>query len=137
MDDSTDTSSLDLKALLQNLSPELGDIIAFCLLPKATDFCTVPMPKAMFCEEEGTTVLYSLAAAASLGYEVKWIGQQITLQVHSSLNAVGLLATVSAALAEQGIAANVFSPIFHDHIFVSPEHADEALQTLKRLSSSA
>jgi hypothetical protein len=38
--------------------------------------------------------------------------------VHSSLEAVGLIATISAALAREGVSANVVSGFFHDHVFV-------------------
>lgn len=58
----------------------------------------------------------------------------ITLEVHSSLNAVGLTAAVSGALARRGISANVVAAFYHDHIFVPAGQAQEALETLGALS---
>jgi hypothetical protein len=37
---------------------------------------------------------------------------------HSSLEAVGLIATIVTKLAADGVSTNVVSGYFHDHIFV-------------------
>ena len=42
----------------------------------------------------------------------------ITLQVHSSLNAVGLTATFAKALMDENISCNVVAAFYHDHIFI-------------------
>jgi hypothetical protein len=49
------------------------------------------------------------------------------LTVHSSLEAVGFLAAITARLAETGISVNVVSAFYHDHLFVPHDRADEAL----------
>ncbi len=59
----------------------------------------------------------------------------ITLRIHSSLEAVGLLAAVTGRLAKAGISVNAVSAYYHDHLFVSPEKAEEAMQILEGLSS--
>ena len=59
---------------------------------------------------------------------------RITLQVHSSLTAVGLTARVADALAEAGISANMVAAIHHDHVFVPWERREESLAILHRLS---
>jgi hypothetical protein len=59
---------------------------------------------------------------------------RITLGIHSSLEAVGLTAKVSAALAEQGISANIVAALNHDHVFVPWDRRDEALAVLRGLS---
>ena len=61
---------------------------------------------------------------------------RITLMVHSALEAVGLTAAVSGALAEQGIACNVVAGFYHDHLFVPWQRREEALAVLQRLSQS-
>jgi hypothetical protein len=66
---------------------------------------------------------------AQLAYESKF--KQITLTVHSSLDAVGLTAAVATKLSSYGISANVVAAYYHDHIFVQSEKADEALSALK------
>ena len=57
--------------------------------------------------------------------------QPITLSVHSSLEAVGLTAAVSCALAREGISANVVAA--YDHIFVPVANANQALSCLLKL----
>jgi hypothetical protein len=54
----------------------------------------------------------------------------ITLTVHSSLEAVGLTAAVSAKLTEHNISANVIAAYYHDHILVQSERAEDAMKAL-------
>ncbi len=69
-----------------------------------------------------TTDRQEAAEKAQLAYESKF--NQITLTVHSSLDAVGLTAAVATKLASYGISANVVAAYYHDHIFVQTEKAD-------------
>ena len=54
----------------------------------------------------------------------------ISLNVHSSLDAVGLTAAFSTKLAEKNISANVVAAYYHDHIFVPEEKAEQALAAI-------
>lgn len=60
----------------------------------------------------------------------------LTLTVDSSLEAVGLTAAFSAALAEVGIPTNVLAGLRHDHILVPADRADDAVATLRALACS-
>jgi len=62
---------------------------------------------------------------------------RITLEVHSSLEAVGLTAAVSQALASEAISANIMAGYFHDHIFVPESAGERAMACLTLLSASA
>ncbi len=42
----------------------------------------------------------------------------ITLEVHSALAAVGMIAAVARALASEGISTNVVVAFYHDYVFV-------------------
>jgi len=57
----------------------------------------------------------------------------ISLTVHSDLYAVGLLARITAALAQEGISVNAFSAYYHDHIFVPYDRKDDALDAISRI----
>jgi hypothetical protein len=57
------------------------------------------------------------------------------LTVHSSLEAIGFLATISTALAHAGIPCNAVAAYHHDHLFIPVDRAQEALALLKALSS--
>ncbi len=80
---------------------------------------------AVIREDEGTTAIVPQGGGAFA---------RITLTVHSALNGVGLTASVSTALAQQGVACNVVAGLHHDHLFVPWERRDEALEILQRLA---
>lgn len=91
-------------------------------------------PIATVVEAEGLTVVISKDKAdqGSLSYQATF--KCITLEVHSSLDAVGLTAAFATKLGQCGISANVIAGYFHDHIFVQVERADEAVAALIELS---
>lgn len=72
--------------------------------------------RAIIVEDEGVTNVMRLRDAEGLPFigRSRWI----TLQLHSSLEAVGLTAAFSSALGQQGISCNVLAGYFHDHILV-------------------
>lgn len=81
-------------------------------------------------EREGRTSVVPVAAAVAAGAPVGFVGVWLTLTVWSSLEAVGLTAAVSSALADAGIACNVIAGYHHDHLIVPVERADEAVSVL-------
>jgi hypothetical protein len=85
---------------------------------------------AVISESEGTTVVAEFAAAARNGWTPDFEFAWLTLDVHSSLDAVGLTAAVSRTLAERGIACNVLAGAFHDHLLVPVARADDAIAAL-------
>lgn len=89
-----------------------------------------------FKEAEGTTILIQREKADSLGLEYNQVTSWITLNVHSSLDAVGFTAAFSTALAKENISCNVIAGYYHDHIFVNQDDAEKALDILKALSNS-
>ena len=91
-------------------------------------------PIATFKEHEGLTVVISKQTADAEGMQYDGVFKQITLTVHSSLNAVGLTAAVATKLAEKGLSANVIAAFYHDHIFVQTDVADKALAALNEFT---
>jgi hypothetical protein len=57
----------------------------------------------------------------------------LIVDVHTSLEGVGLTARLSGALARAGIACNVLAGAFHDHLLVPTARAAEAEQVLAAL----
>lgn len=88
---------------------------------------------AMVKEEEGVTYVVSRHFANQSSYPYQFVSSRITLEVHSSLEAVGLTAAFSNALARSGISCNVIAGYYHDHIFVDSRQASEAMSALKKL----
>ncbi len=86
-------------------------------------------------EAEGVTrvvtVDQALAAGAPVEFEAVWL----TLTVHSSLEAVGLTAAFSTALARAGISCNVLAGYHHDHLLVPADRADDAIEVVRALAT--
>lgn len=77
-----------------------------------------------------TTIVLPVEAAERAGQPVVVRLAWLTLTVHSSLEAIGLTAAVSARLTEEGIACNVLAGYHHDHLLVPLERADDAIRAL-------
>ena len=128
------TGIVALNELLKSMTPEIqnGEYVFCTVEGNCADYAHLN-PLASFTESEGLTLILSVEAAkkAQLAYESTF--KQITLTVHSSLDAVGLTAAVATKLSSYGISANVVAAYYHDHIFVHSEKADKALLALKEL----
>ncbi len=122
----------DLDRLLRNLSPQLAGEWAFIVVSDATELDSIPTLMT-FQESEGLTAIVPFEHAQ--GKDVRFVGTRIDLQVHSSLQAVGLTAAVSGALSERQIPANVVAAAYHDYIFVPTAMASIALEALNDLTS--
>lgn len=125
----------DLSQLIASMKPELiKEEFVFCTVSGQLSQYLVLKPVATFLEAEGLTLVLTKHKADEAGLEYEGFFRQITLMIHSSLEAVGLTAAVSTKLATKGISANVIAAYYHDHIFVSAEKAELALLALKELS---
>lgn len=116
----------DLARLLEGLNPRLyPDRYAFF----ATDSGDLTDGQfALIREDEGLAAIQS-------DPEGGWA--RISLEVHSSLEAVGLTAEISSRLAEKGISANIVAGRLHDHLFVPWDRREEAIAILRGLQSGA
>lgn len=128
---------LELERLLSEMNPELiEDEFVFCTVSGSLAQYIEWNPLASFNEKEGLTLVLTKDIASREGLQFKNTYKQITLTVHSSLEAIGLTAAVSNKLASKGISANVIAAYFHDHIFVQSEKAKEALIALKEVGKN-
>ncbi len=91
-------------------------------------------PIASFDEAEGLTLVLRQTIADAAGLSYDGVFKRITLQVHSSLTAVGLTAKFTERLAAANISANVFAAFYHDHVFVPQDDAERALGVLRALA---
>ncbi|WP_317933149.1 ACT domain-containing protein [Halioxenophilus sp. WMMB6] len=125
----------DLEQLLKRIQPQLqaGEFVFCTVAGPLTEFLPLA-PIASFKEAEGLTLVLTRTAAEAAGLPFEGFFRQITLNVHSSLEAVGLTATVATRLAAEGISANVIAAFYHDHIFVPAAKAEQALVALAALS---
>jgi uncharacterized protein len=128
----------ELAKLLRNMEPEMHeDVFVFCSLSSGEKIPAALDPIHIFREREGTTFVVRRDEAESAALPCQFASRLITLTVHSSLEAVGFLAAVTAGLAAAGISVNAVSAFYHDHLFVPEHRADEALQLLRDMAGQA
>jgi hypothetical protein len=131
------TGERDLDALLRNMKPELLDgTFVFCTIPPSEPIPAGVNPLLTFREQEGTTLVILREEAEASGLRYAFASHLITLTVHSALDAVGLLAAVTARLAAAGISVNAVSAFHHDHLFVPADRADKAMTVLRAMSAA-
>ncbi|KAH6972179.1 integron gene cassette protein [Ilyonectria sp. MPI-CAGE-AT-0026] len=104
-----------------------------------TQSSSAPLPplsdiQLMFRESEGITIITTQEDAVKQGVEYSFPSRMITLNVHSSLEAVGFMAVIATKLAEKGMGVNPVSGFYHDHLFVPIGREEEALETLAALA---
>ena len=130
------TGEMDLNVLIREMKPErnAGEYV-FCVLDPKMNFATLN-PLGWFREREGVTVILPKEQADELSLPYSFVSAWITLNVHSALEAVGLTAAVSHALAQAGISCNIVAAYYHDHLFVPSNDADRALAVLQSISKT-
>ena len=125
----------DLKKLLGSMSPELlPGVFVFATLPPGKPIPAGLDPVMTFREREGDTLVLSEDEAKAAALPSAFRSRMITLNVHSSLDAVGFLAAITTRLATAGMGVNPVSGYFHDHLFVPADRADEAMAILEALA---
>ncbi|WP_299962847.1 ACT domain-containing protein [uncultured Roseobacter sp.] len=124
----------NLNALIKSMSAELHDgVFVFATIPPGQPVPNAA-PRMLFQEAEGTTLilLKSEAVAHSLPFEFPC--RMITLNIHSSLEAIGFMALIATELAKHDMGVNPVSGYFHDHLFVPEGREQDAMDALERLA---
>ncbi len=128
----------DLLTVLLTMEPMLHEgVFVFCSVDREATLDELATALAFVREDEGTTLVLSHEDATAMRLNYSTLMAQITLSVHSSLDAVGLTAAVSTALGDVGIACNVIAGFHHDHLFVPADRARDAMEALRRISDLA
>lgn len=129
----TNLTSL-LAALETRLHP---DTFAFLTLPPSQQ----PPPslhiQMSFREAEGLTVITTEASATLHRLDYVFPCRMITLDIHSSLEAVGFIAVVATKLKDMQIGVNPVSGYYHDHLFVPVGMENKALEMLHAMTVEA
>jgi len=129
------SGELNLTTLLKNMKPVLntGEYV-FCTV---SNIEKIDLNKVLgsFKEKEGITLILTKEYADLMGLSYNSIMSWISLEVHSSLEAVGLTAAFSKVLADANISCNVVAGYYHDHIFVLNQDAQRAIDLLKSIQS--
>jgi len=130
-------SVTDLKTLIRSMNPHLvPDVFVFVTIPNGTAIPIDIEPMMLFYEDEGTTLILPRDQALKAGLTASFPARMITLKIASSLEAVGFLAAITAALAKAGIAVNPVSAFHHDHLFVPEGRAGQAMTILHAMAET-
>ena len=120
-------------SLIKNIAPKMNQGQYVFITTNNPDAIQSSDIILQFREKEGTTFVLERKLADQKGLTYNFVAAWITLTVHSSLEAVGLTAKVSAALAKESISCNAVAAYHHDHIFVPYREADRAISVLRKL----
>jgi hypothetical protein len=128
----------NLERLLSGMRPKLRPgVFVFATLPTGRALPTSVEPVMVFREAEGLTLIVEEEQAHQAGLAAAFRCRMITLEIHSSLDAVGFLAAIARRLAAAGMGINPVSAYHHDHLFVPAERGDEALRLLQELAAES
>lgn len=124
----------DLAVLIQNMEPLLntGEYV-FCTVETLDQIPDIEKALFFFRENEAVTIVLEKNIADDWSLKYNYISSWITLNIHSSLEAVGLTAAFANALKKVNISCNVVAAYFHDHIFIARKDAEKAMEALHAL----
>ena len=125
----------DLKTLIASMTPILieNEYVFATIKNYSVEKIVLLNPISTFQEKEGLTLVLQKEIADENNISYSGVFRCITLNVHSSLDAVGLTAAVSTKLTQSNISANVIAAYYHDHVFVASADAKKALLALNDL----
>ena len=131
-----DSGEEDLSSILNTLKPELlNEDYVFITLDDDSDLEKKLGPIATFREKEGLTLVVTQERAQEKNLQYNSVFCCISLGAHSSLTSVGLIAAISKSLSDNGIACNIFSGYFHDHIFVPNSLSTQAMELINNIKT--
>ncbi len=132
------SGELNLQALFKTLTTTLDDgVYVFITLPSSDQVPADIKPRMRFEEAEGTTLIMLKPEAEALGLAYEFPCRMITLNVHSSLEAVGFIAYIATQLAKHDMGVNPVSGFYHDHCFVPDGRENDALEILADIAKQA
>ncbi len=125
----------NLDKLLSSMSAELVDGLYVFSTVSDGEVPDGINARMMFREAEGVTFILLKEEADTHGLAYEFPCRMITLNIHSSLEAVGFLARITAALAKHDMGVNPVSGFFHDHLFVPDGRELDAIAVLEEFTT--
>ncbi|WP_299847258.1 ACT domain-containing protein [uncultured Roseovarius sp.] len=124
----------NLNKLIASLSAVLVEGLYVFVTVQADQRPKDLVPRMSFEEAEGTTLIILKSQAEKHGLPYEFPCRMITLNIHSSLEAVGFMARIASELAKHEMGVNPVSGFFHDHIFVPDGREGDAMKALQQLA---
>jgi len=125
----------NLQEVLSSMLISCDDVeYGFATVPSGTQI-DVDDVAGTFAESEGLTIIAGRQYLEDKKLPFEGPFAKLSIEVHTSLELVGLTAVLATKLAEQGISANVVAAYFHDHVFVQYDERSNAVEALDSLKS--
>ena len=125
----------NLSTLIRSMQPILAENeYVFCTRNDSDRAKISIIPIFEFREVEGITCVMLRAEAESAKIPYIYPCRMITLNIHSSLEAIGFLAAITTELAAHRISVNPVSAYYHDHLFIPTDRAADAVKILINLA---
>lgn len=129
------TGETNLTTLLHSMEPHLWkQPFIFCSVDPVTYEGLNVTPIGMFREREGITLILDQQQADQTHIPYADLWACITLNIHSSLTAVGFIAAISSRLAAAGLSVNPVSAYYHDHLFVLWGERERVMRLLREFN---
>lgn len=127
------SGNTNLQAVLSSMKLSCDEITYGFATVKDASGLDMSQILCTFREPEGLTLIASseFLQANSIPFEGPYA--KVTVEVHTSLELVGLTAVLASRLAENQISANVVAAYYHDHIFVQYDLRSKAIGCLASL----
>lgn len=123
----------DLGRILGSLAVRQREgVFVFATIPHGEPLPDVAIA-AMVSESEGTSVVIALEAAEEADLPYEFEAAWLTLVNHTSLEAVGVTASLTTALAVRGIACNVIAGFHHDHVLIPIGRVEDAIRAIDQV----
>ena len=129
----------NLDKLLATMSPVLDpQVYVFCTITTPVPVNLESPPRMIFEEDEGTSLIITKEEAEEHSIAFEYPCQRITLNVHSSLDAIGFLARITTHLATRHqLSVNAVAGFYHDHLFIPQDKAQEGMKGLQEVIDEA
>lgn len=133
-----DPGELSLSKLLSTLTTTLhSTIYVFATFTESAKLPLFSETQMLFKESEGVTAIVGREYAEAHNIEHFFPCKMISLNVTSSLEAVGFMAVIATKLAAKGIGCNPVSGFYHDHIFVPLGKEDESVEVIAKVAAES
>ncbi len=130
------SGEMDLDTLIGSMEPVLHPEHYVFATTTDADVVAHAKAKMVFHETEGTTLIVLQEEAERLGLDGEFLCQMITLNIHSSLEAVGFMARIATHLSKLDMGVNPVAGFYHDHLFIQVEKVPTAMDGLRELIGS-
>ena len=126
----------NLDELIRSMSAVLVEGVFVFVTLQADEIPPGLTPRMTFEEAEGTTLILPKGDAEAHSLPFEFPCRMITLNIHSSLEAVGFMARIATELAKHDMGVNPVSGFYHDHLFVPDGREEDAMAVLKDMAAA-